>query len=327
MIKTTTNDVITSTELLLSYASNKREIIKGIALSHRLTDAFISTFREHIDKDVFTLSYKLTPEMSSDYPDLFDRNIFVENLSMLICRNMLSIEMLSDYIDDVKEIKNNEGDCDGDECDNCSEIEDHIIDIIRTADKSSMTTDILTPIIGVFSESVTEFLLKRTDDDEIKNTIMLLLSIDDESHLTSSTMKYLDNATKEDILGTDDVNPEDFINTLSGSSDYGWIRKLLNKVKSGEIKLRKTTVDFSKTAITVVANLPEDLAKEVLVLRKYMPYALNGKVFQWILENKDYSESTLVYLINDFKAAGLYFKLKQYATKNNFQELLDGLKL
>ena len=326
MIKTTTNDVIESTKMLVCFSSDKSKIIDGITKTHQITPEFINEFSEFITKEIFTLSYKLTLNMVEMYPDLFSEELFRENLERLISSNLIGIDMLSRNIQDVKVImakRDNESSYDDES--GVSEFEQYIINILRHSKKEEFTTDIVTSLVGVFSDRVISFLLKRTNDDELKQTIVSLIAISDETQLTPAVMKYIDNDTREEILGTEDVDPEDFINTISESKDYGWIRKLLNKVKNNEILLNTKKKDFSSTVIYAVMNLPEDLLVDVLKLRVYMPFAINNKLMQWILENKDLSESSLIFLIDEFKKTGNYFQLKKYAVENDYTDLLDAL--
>lgn len=321
MIKTTTNDVITSTKLLMSYTSNKQKIVDGVVKTHRLTTEFVNEFKDYISLELFTTSYKLTTDLADEFPELFSEEYFLKNISQLLSSGSLGIEMLSRYVNNILELN---GDTDGDD-DEVSPIIPPVVEIIKQTNVDDLTPDIVTPLIGVFTESVNELLLRRTKDEDLKNTLFLLMSLDDGSKLSAASMKYLDKETKENLLGTEDVNPIEFLNTIAESSDYGWIRKLLDKVNSGEIKFKSTSKNFEKDALKIIANLPESILKDVLLLRKFMTGALTNNVFYWILENKDLSEKTLIELKDEYKAVGLYFHLRQYANKHNLEELKDEL--
>lgn len=363
-IKITTQDVIDTTRYMTDAIEDPTEIIKGICNSHRLTSDFVREFSAHITPEMFMTSYRLSKEMADRHPNLFSDSEFrellkykedevelseedaqqqkvakmftamntkdslaqiINLLSMggdeeekttrtVVTNNLpnISISMLAEYYSDFKD-------------DTSYRLTHELIkDIIRDSTDDELNNADVLSLMGIEPE-IDELLLKRIKDEDVKNSLLLAISVSDEHSMTSSTYKHLTNDFKEDLLGTENVAAKDFINALSESKDLGWKKKMIERAISGEIEIETSREVMDKELLLLVANLPEDMIAEFTKLSEKLPNAFSYKLMSWLLDNKDFNEDQLIEMKDVFKKAGLFFNLRKLAQANGYNKLKDSL--
>lgn len=317
-----TADNIEATRLLLEYSTEPQKIIDAACKSVQLTPGFIREFRQYMTKENFTLSYKLTPEMADTNPDLFSEEILKEHYKDGLVDCNISLPMLAKYRDICNQTAGDE-DYYSEEGSTLAETE-NLKSIIRDATESELTEDATLAFLG-YSTETDDLLLKRIKNEDAKNSMLLSLSLNDDKPLTSATYKYLNNDMKEMLLGTEDVNPRDFINALSESKDLGWILNMINNVESGNITLQETTKNLENEILPLLNNLPEDAIVTLVKFSDKLKNTFNYRIMKYLLENKSFSEKQLIEILPEFKQAGMYFDLKKFAQANNYKELLSKM--
>ena len=343
MTKTTTQKIIDSTSYLIGYSDNPAKVISDICKTHQLTHDFICEFYSYITKEMFTLSYKLLPSLAEQYPELFDEELFLKAVSMCEEENEdgpifdfpgedsdsnktedkkikpedISLAMLIKYIDIFKSepekyVYFSEFDCFA-----------TIKTILREADQEEFN-DVFV-MMGISPET-DEIILQRVKDPELKNTILLSISCDDNSDttVTSASLKYMSNELKENMLGSENVDPSDFVSALAESSDFIWVLSMIKKAVSGEIQFEKTTKTFDRELVLLLNKLPEDQIIKFISLRQYMPIAFSSTVLAWLLKNKSFSEDQFIEMKELYKQAGLGITLRKFAIQNDYKKLLEN---
>lgn len=320
----TTSDVITSTKYLASMSDDRKRIVEGVIETHQLTNEFIIEFRDLITVENFSKSYMLKKSLADEYPDYFQRDLFINSINE---KSDIDIDMLIEYFDDIKQKLNSEPDPNRDDDDKCqdSPFEKLVIRAINNATQEEMESANVVGLVSSLGENVDRVLLRKVKDDSVKDMIMLAIELNGGNSTTATAMKYIPNSTKESILGTENVDPKELLKFISDSDDLGWVIKMVKAAVSGEIKLEKTTAVFDKEVLRFVANAPESVIADFIKLREYMPNALSYKVLSWILVNKDFNEDTLIDLKDIFKRAGMFFELKRFAKNKDFNKLLSVL--
>lgn len=319
----TTSDVITSTRYLASMSGDRKRIIEGVIETHQLTNEFIIEFRDLITTENFSKSYMLKKSLVDEYPDYFQRDLFINSISE---KSDIDIDMLIEYFDDIRQKLDSGFDPDGDDDEHQdSPFEMLVIRAINNATQEEMESANVVGLVSSLGENVDRVLLRKVKDDSVKDMIMLAIELNGGSSTTATAMKYIPNSTKENILGTENVDPKELLKFISDSNDLGWVIKMIKAAVSGEIKLEKTTAVFDKEVLRFVANAPESVVVDFIKLREYMPNALSYKVLSWVLVNKDFDEDTLIDLKDVFKKAGMFFELKRFAKNKDFDKLLSVL--
>lgn len=316
--KITTGDVITSTRYLSSFSGDLQRFVDGTMSTHQVTPEFIMEFRDFINTDNFSKSYMLKKSLVDKFPDYFVSETFLNNINP---NSIIDMEMLAEYVDNIKVKFESQVTEEGED----SIIEKIIINSINNATSEEIENTNIVTLVSEFGNKVDEVLLRRVHDDTAKDMITLAIELRGGNSTSSTAMKYMSNDTKEDMLGTENVNVKTFLKYLSESKDIGWVIKMVNKVSSGEIKLEKTTEVFDNDIIRFLATAPESLVLEILKLRKFMPNALSYKVLLWALKNRSFNEDELISVKDVFKQAGLFFELKRFAKDMEYSKLLSLL--
>jgi len=339
---TADSNVISSTEFMTLMSSNPAAIISGICHSYRLTAEFIQRFKYYITPEMFMESPRLSGELIEMYPELFDMEMIEKGI-----KNPGSIpnededeDTDDDTEQEVVESEDTEKRLNIDldklslylisKIRECPELADYISTknikeaIYDATEKELKDESLMLSFIGINAE-IDEILLKAIKDQDIRDSILLTLSLSEDSNLTSTTYKYYSNDMKESILGTDDVDPEKFTSALAQSRDLGWKERMINSALSGDIKFRKTTATFEKDILMFFSMLPRDLVAKFLTLRDYMPNAISYKVMLWVMENKDFTEENYITALSAFKSAGLFFNLKKLAKQNDYKKLEEAM--
>lgn len=318
-------DVVNSTRLLCSFSTPEyiQNIVDGIMKSHQLTKEFLNEFKDYINVENFTSSYMLSKELVDEYPDLFSYETYMQNILSL----KPHISMLSEFFEDIL---SRYGEKDGkthaeEEDDVVDIIENLVINCINDSTEQEVNDANAAAIVGSLGDKVDTVLLRKIKDESVREIIMLAIQLKGSENASSASLKYLTNDSKEEILGTDNVDPNTFINTLSESKDLGWVIKMINKAVSGEISLYKTTSVFDRDLIKFIAAMPESVVVSTLKLKEYMPNAVSYKVLYWTLQHKDLSEDDLIELKDIFKSSGMYFELKRFARTKEYNRLLQVL--
>lgn len=316
--KITTSDVITSTRYLSSFSGDLQRFVDGTMSTHQVTPEFIMEFRDFINTDNFSKSYMLKKSLVDEFPDYFVSETYLNSITS---NSIIDIEMLAEYVDSIKGKFESQVTEEGED----SIIEKIIINSINNATSEEIENTNIVTLVSEFGNKVDEVLLRRVHNDTAKDMITLAIELRGGNSTSSTAMKYMSNDTKEDMLGTENVNVKTFLKYLSESKDIGWVIKMVNKVSSGEIKLEKTTEVFDNDVIRFFATAPESLVLEILKLRKFMPNALSYKVLLWTLKNRSFNEDELISVKDVFKQAGLFFELKRFAKDMEYSKLLSEL--
>jgi len=180
-------------------------------------------------------------------------------------------------------------------------------------------------LMCTFGDKVDKMLLRKVKDDETRQLLVLALELKDIGNVSSTALQYMPNELKEEMLGTSDIDPENFIKTLSESKDLAWINRMITNAINGILKLKKSSATFDTEIIKFFSNMTEDICLNIVKLRDYMPNAISHKVLSWILVYKDFSEDDLILIKDVFKSAGMYFELKRFAKRKEFDKLLSML--
>ena len=328
--------VISSIRFMASVVEDPSSIIESACRSYALTPEFINEFKEYITPDMVMYSPRLTVKFTEEFPEYFDYDKFreyvieafnkpdeddplVENGEEKAPKQYLNVDKLS--LSMIIKLRED------------SEISQHItpdmiIDAVYDTDKDTLNNeDMILSLIGIDAK-LDEVLLKSITDQDIKNAILLAISISDDrvqNGVTSTIYSYLGNDTKESMLGTSDVDPKEFIRALAESKDLGWKKEMIEKALSGKIDLRMTTDSFENDLIKLFTFLPEDLVSKVLMLRDKMPNALSYKVMSWVIEYKDFSEADYISALDAFKKSGLIFEIMKIAKQNNYTKLQEAI--
>lgn len=203
--------------------------------------------------------------------------------------------------------------------------EDLVKEIIRDSTTDEINNSDVLCLMGISAE-IDELLLKRIKDEDLKNTILLTMSVSEDHLMTSTTYKHLSNDMKEDILGDEEVSVREFINALSDTQDLGWQIKMIDRAVKGEITLLKTGQVFDKEIVLLMSKLPEREILKLVSLSYAMPNTFSYKVVKWMLDNKDFSEDDLIEMKDTIKKAGLWFDLMKIAKENNYEKLKNAMK-
>jgi len=360
----TTQDVIETTKYLISFSDDKEGVIAGICATHILTPEFVKEFQQYITPEIFTDSYKLSAEMVDMYPSLFRESIFMElmktkfvekpsdsqkasgykfslplkmtkvpitpvnrnlilsintstNESELVTINNIdrvSFSLLARYISTFRNNSDYELD------------EEILKSVIREADDEEFNdAGTVCSYLGLY-DSVDELLLKRIKDDEVRNTILLSLTVTDSSSLSSKSYQYMSNEVKEEVIGTENVRLRDFMAATAESTDLGWVCKMVDSAVNGDIQFNKTLKVEETDVIKLIASLPEDYVVKLTKLSNIFKNLFSYKIMFWALENKQFSEDQLIEMKDIFKQAGLLITLKKFAVKHGYTDLENALK-
>ena len=323
-IKTTTQSVIDTTRYMAEYSPEPKAIIDGVCKTHKITQDFIREFSQYITPEMFMSSYKLSKTMVDANPHLFssdnfkelfksgytdaDTGEFIENMNI----PDISLSMLAEYYSDFKN------------SDDYAIDEGYILNTIRTSTDDEINESEIINLLGI-SREIDDLLLKRIKDDELRDTLILTLQIEGNA-TTSATYKYMSNEVKENLIGDDEADVEEFVKAITESKDLGWKVKMIEKAVSGEIKFEINRKVFDNELVAALSQLPEDQVVKMTKLSDKMPNAFSYKTMMWLLENKEFSEEDLIEMKDVFKKAGLYFNLVKLAKQNNYNKLTEELK-
>lgn len=364
--KITNESVIETTRFMAGAVEDATAIVEGICQTHRLTPDFIREFKDIITPEMFMSSFRLSKEMAERYPELFDSEQFKEYMKhkeveieedetqpvnfkiatagtnrngvtmpvsslqqfmsqmfpssedekkVIVTDNLknISISMLCEYYDTFKDDEN-------------YTMSDELVkNIIRDSSEEEINESDVLCLMGISAE-IDELLLKRIKDEDLKNTILLTMSVSEDHQMTSSTYKHLSNDMKEDILGDEEVSVREFINALADTQDLGWQIKMINRAVNGEITLTKSGQVYDKEIVLLISKLPESEVVKLTKLSNAMPNTFSYKAVKWMLDNKDFSEDNLIEMLDVIKKAGLWFDLMKIARDNNYENLKNAMK-
>ena len=259
-IKTTTSDVITTTRYMTEYSPEPQDFIREFS-QYITPEMFMSSYKLTVEMaeanphlysdDKFKEVYKVEkieedPNNSTPNPaainaqvkainQFFNNNTqqsaggttVMNGSSFMQLGNMMnslvngdyeitsndkfsniSLSMLSKFYPDFK--------------DNEEYLlnEEDILNVIRTSTDEEMNNSDIAVLLGI-SRTIDELLLKRIKDDDLRDTLLLTLQIEGNT-TTSATYKYMSNEVKENLIGDDDADIEEFVKAITESKDLGW---------------------------------------------------------------------------------------------------------
>lgn len=310
-IPITTKGVVDSTKMLISFTNeidSKKEIISGIVKEHVLTDEFIREFKEYITKESFSASPMLSQRIVETYSDLFDEDVYIENISKSRCAELSMIIL---YLDKLKEKLNDDENCLIGEC---------IVKSINNTPKEELNDDILMELLFISDES-DEKILARSTSEEVIERIILAAELRGLESLSKAAIRKLPKDVRDSMMASAGMNYSEFIKLLTESKDLGWISKMIDNVVSHEIILVSSPVKLEEI-LTMFNALPEPICVKAMEMSGIIKEFSSYRVLSWLIENKDFTETELSGMYPMLKKSGLHFAVKKLAERKEYLELL-----
>lgn len=284
----------------LFYMDKNQPIIKIQCEKYKLTKDFVNQFKNEITKEMFSASPLLSYELIKRYPDLFDLNIWVENLNK-------SAEPLlhKDFVDLYGK--------------------DLLREALLKIDYSLIPKEVFEDFYSVLTaEDISTIINKASFLDE--NFI-----VKHANDLTSSIFKNRNvkfkwsNSLIEKILENKLLTVRFLINILEKSEDPGFIKRMLTQKFSYKV----SGETFDSELKVFINKIHDDYMVSLFdLLKKYSPNALSQDVLIYTLEFKSFlSEEFIIDNATKFIENGLKGKLTSYAREKGYDSTMVLLRL
>lgn len=305
-IKEITEKDISSYEYLLSLpGAGGKVALQSACKSHKLTASFIREFKQYITKELFSLSPKLSYDLISSYPELFDATIWAngKNKSILPLKDKQFRESYND---------------------------DEIVSFITSANPYELDEDLFHALFDNCSNNIKKALLARYKGDLSEEFIIKNADLFNSNDILSNNAiasklsgKILENLIKS----KSEISIIDFLLLLMSVNDISWQERMCKEVESGKISnIKASSGVYDATTKVIVGKCHDIILGNILVLlKKYNPLALSYTVLEYILRTRDLTEETCLYILDEFKKANLVHSLGAYARENNYSAVLLAL--
>lgn len=280
-------------KMMLSGASNPKEIVALYCKENQLDEEDIAVLREWIDKEIFSSSKKLTKKLVEENPELFDESIWNS-----------STEKSIDFILD----------------DNYTLSDEDVLVALKTSNSEELTPEIASKVFERHNEALTQVLLRKINIDEN----FLVANV---NNLTSNIFKnlrvkeFLNTKLIEELIeNRSQLDMKFFVAALNTTRDFGWIKRMLKTPRTNYIQTANT---FDAELLNLLNGLPELYFNDLFsIISTYDKNALSYTVLCKLLSMTDLSEEFCIENFDLFQSVGLRGALATYAVDHDFEALI-----
>ena len=289
---------------MLSFGSNKRDIILAATKKSQITEEFLREFSDVVDEEIFSSSYMLSNKMINNHPDLFSFTTWLESDvkdPMIVFeedfayKNMLTpadlncniIAKIGKYLS-KEQLDMYIGMCLGDD-----------------------------PNEVACRENLLRFSLPNMSEEQIAEYIF---------HIPyNSFFKYFKNGISTDIVRkslekTPNLCLSRILSIAMLTNNISFVKEILNSDREYAFSSSYNYESLWKTKF--VNDLPEDiLIKAFDLASRYEPNVISYSVLSRALQMKDFEEEDAVYLVEPCRRNNLIKALYDYADIRGYETL------
>lgn len=281
--------------------STRKTLVSNQCQKYKLTDEFVSEFREYITSVDFSTSPELDYRTLANHKELFDIDAWLSNSTKSL-EPMLHEEFVGEYL-----------------------VGKDIDSVLLGVKPSQITTEVFEAYFGRLSDKARSFFLNssRVTSEELVRKHPS--DVSEEIFKNKFVKIDWSNALIEHILTNKKLTVRFLVSALSQTKDLGFIKRMLTT----ELDYADSNDTFDMELKGFLMGIHQDYFQLVFsLLEKHSPNAITYSVLERMLEiNNFLDEDFLVQNAEHFLRNGMLSQLAQYARRNDYNALLLVLRL
>lgn len=272
----------------ISKVGGKSALIRMCKEKELIPDV-VNEFEEDFTKEMFNNSPRMKYLVICSFPELFDIKLWKENKNKSL--EPLSHESFYNKLS-----------------------EKEVLDILMASDPYLITQDVHNFLMEHGTKNIKDIILSRSKREI--STYEVINSKDKFNGTTLLNSTFREALSENDMIKLVTVKPCEMdlvIPAIAFKANVSWQKKILNMIKTGEIKIVKSGNQMEATLKVMLTAISSAVIDDVLkLILEYSPNALSYNILEYILDKGIIELSGCEILEEKYRQNNLLNKLNRY---------------